>query len=142
MDTVHDGFQKLFGGENIIQRAGTVFRQPFRHAVEAVGHCAEFFVPAHVEAFLVIVIGYFKYAVRQFLNRLTDGTGQPNKQHDAGKNAIHSKARCNPGMAAGLSGSVAVKIWRLTTERATSRIIMPERMPTLSINLVRIFIMH
>ena len=86
VNTVHDGFQKLLGSKNIVQCAGTVFRQPFRHAVEAIGHCAELFVPAHVEAFLVIVIGYFEDAVRQFLNRLTDGTGQPDQQHDTGKN--------------------------------------------------------
>ncbi len=83
------------------------------------------------------MVGYFEDALRQFPDRFINGAGQPYQQHDTGKNAntarnkIHSKSRCKPGMAAGLSGSVAVRICRFTTESVTSRIIMPARTPTL-----------
>ena len=54
----------------------------------------------------------------------------------------HSKARSSPGIAAGLSGSVAVNICKLTTESVTSRIIMPANIPIPKSNFVFIFMIY
>ena len=55
---------------------------------------------------------------------------------------IHNKARSRAGMAAGLSGSVAVSSCRLTTDRVTNKIIIPASIPTPKSNFVFIFMIY
>lgn len=55
---------------------------------------------------------------------------------------IQSNARCNPGPAAGLLGSVAVKICKFTIESETRSTIIATSAPITSVNFVLIFITH
>ena len=88
MNTVHNGFKKLLCRKNIVQRTGTIFSQALSHTVEAIGHLAEFLVSAHIQTFLIVMISDFKDTTRQFLDRLVDGTGKPDQQHDTGKSSF------------------------------------------------------
>lgn len=79
------------------------------------------------------------------MGRLMEGgshTSNPNplKMQKPPVTEIHTSARCSPGIAAGLSGSVAVSICKLTTDSVTSKTIIPTSMPTPTSNLVFIFI--
>ena len=110
MNTVHNGFKKLLCRKNIVQRTGTIFSQALSHTVEAIGHLTEFLVSAHIQTFLIVMIGNFKDTTRQFLNRLVDGTGKPDQQHDTGKNA-NSTCNGNPQQSTFQSGHGGRAVW-------------------------------
>ena len=64
----------------------------------------------------------------------------PTQIHAAPTMEIHNNALCNPGPAAGLSGSVAVNICKFTTDRATNNTIIATNMPMVRVSFVFIFI--
>ena len=110
MNTVHNGFKKFLGRKNIVQRTGTIFSQALSHTVKAIGHLAEFLVSAHIQTFLIVMIGDFKDTTRQFLDRLVDGTGKPDQQHDTGKNT-NSTCNGNPQQSTFQSGHGGRAVW-------------------------------
>ena len=108
--TVHNRLEELLRGKNVVQRTGTIFRQPLGHAVKTVCHFAELLMPAHIETLFVIMVSYLEDAARQFLDRLTDGTGKPCQQYETGKDTNSSRDG-NPHQRTLQSGCGGRAVW-------------------------------
>ena len=73
IDTIDNGFQKLFGGKDIGKRTGPIFGEAFCHTIKTVSDFPEFFTVFHIKALFVVMIGYFKNTLFKLQNRLTNG---------------------------------------------------------------------
>ncbi len=100
-----------------------IISQSLCHPVEVVRYFLKF-QSLQAESFLIIMVGNFLDTI--WIPPIIE---------------IHSKARFNPGSAAGLVGSVAVSICKLTIDNDTSNTIIATNIPIFRVSFVFIFIM-
>lgn len=100
-----------------------IISQALCHPVEVVRYFLKF-QSLQAESFLIIMVGNFLDTI--WIPPIIE---------------IHSKARFNPGSAAGLVGSVAVSICKLTIDNDTSNTIIATNIPIFRVSFVFIFIM-